>query len=433
MEPRLARRAQRLVMQHANTLPSLACGMKSLMSADSAAADTQALWRFLNNPRVKPMDLAEPVLELARHGIEHGCDSYALAMHDWSRLNFNTHTSKRDRLRMTHEADVGYELQSTVLVADRDGSPIGSPSQNLRCAHGVLSTRWQGAQPMRAHLDELSERMAWLDQQSLGRPVVHIVDREADSVGHLRAWSAQGSLWLVRVKAGGPVQWGARKARLSEVGAQLPFERVRHVHYQGAQAVQWVASTQVVLAKPARPKRRDGQGRRVAPVAGVPLAARLVVSQVRDASDKVLAQWYLLSNVQPSADAAALALWYYWRWRIESYFKLLKGAGQQVEHWEQESAGAVFNRLLIASQACALAWRLMRAQGEFAEQTRRFLVRLSGRQTKRAKPVTASALLSGLYMLHAMHETLQHYSPEHIAAFVHEARKGLGSWADGDV
>ena len=156
-------------MQHANTLPSLACGMKSLMSADSAAADTQALWRFLNNPRVKPMDLAEPVLELARHGIEHGCDSYALAMHDWSRLNFNTHTSKRDRLRMTHEADVGYELQSTVLVADRDGSPIGSPSESLCCAHGVFSTRWQGAQPVRAHLEELSERMAWLDQQSLGR------------------------------------------------------------------------------------------------------------------------------------------------------------------------------------------------------------------------------------------------------------------------
>jgi hypothetical protein len=36
--------------------------------------------------------------------------------------------------------------------------------------------------------------------------------------------------------------------------------------------------------------------------------------------------------------------------------------------------------------------------------------------------VTASALLSGLYMLFAMNETLQHYSPEQIAQFVREAR-----------
>ena len=56
------------------------------------------------------------------------------------------------------------------------------------------------------------------------------------------------------------------------------------------------------------------------------------------------------------------------------------------------------------------------------EQTRAFLIRLSGRQMKRNTPVTASALLSGLYMLFAMNETLQHYSPEQIAQFVREAR-----------
>ena len=183
-------------------------------------------------------------------------------------------------------------------------------------------------------------------------------------------------------------------------------------------------STSVVVSKKAKPKKRlDAQGRRIGgTVPGAPLTARLVVSQVREASGKVLAQWYLLSNVDDSVQAATLALWYYWRWRIESYFKLLKGAGQQIEHWEQESGEAIFKRLLIASQACALAWRLMRAQGEFAEQTRAFLIRLSGRQMKRNTPVTASALLSGLYMLFAMNETLQHYSPEQIAQFVREAR-----------
>lgn len=418
-------------MQHANSVPGLAAGMKSLPSADAAFADTQALWRFLNNPRVKPCDLAGPVLGLARLGIEQGCDGYALAVHDWSRLNFHTHASKRDRVRMTHDTDVGYELQSTVLVADRDGSPIGAPTQNLRTSQGLLSSRWEGVQEMRPHLDELSQRLSWLDQQQLGRPLVHMVDREADSVGHLRAWSAQGSLWLVRVKAAGPVKWGAGHVKLSEVGKQLAYEQVRTVHHQGQDAVQWVGSTTVVLTKAAKPKRLNAGGERVAAVPGAPLTARLVVSQVRDASDKLLAEWYLLSNVGEDVDAATLALWYYWRWRIESYFKLLKSAGQQIERWEQESGPAIFKRLLIASQACALAWRLMSARGEFAEQTRAFLIRLSGRQMKLGTPVTASALLSGLHVLFAINETLHHYSPEEIAAFVREAR-GISPLGQGD-
>ncbi|MEN9842480.1 MAG: hypothetical protein RLZZ612_309 [Pseudomonadota bacterium] len=81
----------------------------------------------------------------------------------------------------------------------------------------------------------------------------------------------------------------------------------------------------------------------------------------------------------------------------------------------------MFNRLLIASQACALVWRLMRAQGEYAQRTRTFLVRLSGRQTKRKQPVTAPALLQGLYLLFAMCDTLQHYSPSELTAFAQHA------------
>jgi hypothetical protein len=115
-----------------------------------------------------------------------------------------------------------------------------------------------------------------------------------------------------------------------------------------------------------------------------------------------------------------LALWYYWCWRIESYFKLLKG-GHQQENWQQESGEAVFKRLLIASQACAVNWRLMRAKGEFAQQIRGFLVRLSGRQMKRSQPLTASALLAGLDILLAMCETLEQYTHQELEGFAKEA------------
>jgi hypothetical protein len=333
---------------------------------------------------------------------------------------------------MTHDLDVGYELQSTVMVADRDGLPICAPVQNLRTANGLLSSRQDQIQPDTPHLDELSQRMAWLDQQALGRPLVHIIDREADSVGHLRQCNAQGSLWLLRVKEGGRVKYLGRSVKLSEVAATLTYEQTRQVQYKGAQAVQWIASTNVVLERAAKPSGRDANGKRKRAIKGAPLPARLVVSQVCDDAGKVLAQWYLLSNVPDEVDAATLALWYYWRWNIESYFKLLKGAGQQVEHWEQESGEAIFKRLLIAAQACALAWRLMRQQGEVAEQTRGFLVRPSGRQMKRKQPVTASALLAGIYMLFAISETLEHYSPEEITQFARHAR-GMRAGALGDV
>lgn len=112
-----------------------------------------------------------------------------------------------------------------------------------------------------------------------------------------------------------------------------------------------------------------------------------------------------------------IALWYYYRWQIESYFKLLKEAGHQLESWEQETGLAVFKRLLIAGSASALAWRLMRATDEFGQRTRDFLVRLSGRQTKRTRPVTAPALLDGLFKLFAMLETLQLYSIDDLQKF----------------
>lgn len=108
---------------------------------------------------------------------------------------------------MTHKTDIGYELQSSLLVSDRDGAPLVAAAQNLVTAEGVLSSRDSAVRPVQAHLDELSERMAWLEAQPFGKPLVHIVDREADSVAHLRRWRQAGYPWLIRAKQGACVHW----------------------------------------------------------------------------------------------------------------------------------------------------------------------------------------------------------------------------------
>jgi IS4 transposase len=154
----------------------------------------------VSNPRVNPRELAVPLLKAAHEAVERQDGEYVLCIHDGSRLNYGSHEAKRDRLQMSHQCDVGYELQSSLLVGAEDGAPIP----------------------------------------------------------------------------------------------------------------------------------------------GAPLALRLVVSRLYDARGQVLAEWYLLSALLDAVSDAQIALWYYFRWQIESFFKLLKQAGHPLERWEQESGSALF-------------------------------------------------------------------------------------------
>lgn len=201
--------------------------------------------------------------------------------------------------------------------------------------------------------------------------------------------------------------------QLSAIAARLgqqrgAFRRTREVGYQGEKVWQYVAEAAVVLDRPAYQDRRaDGQRRRRRTIRGKALPLRLVVTELRGQRGEVLERWYLLSNVPAQVDAASVALWYYWRWKIESFFKLLKGAGQQAEHWQQQNGRFVLKRLLIAAMACVLAWRLAHSQAPQAEQARRTVMRLSGRQVEHGKQYTLGGLLAGLWVLLAMADVLE--------------------------
>ena len=143
---------------------------------------------------------------------------------------------------------------------------------------------------------------------------------------------------------------------------------------------------------------------------GPPLALRLVVTEVRDRAGRVAASWLLLTNVPADVGAEEVALWYYWRWRVEGSFELLKSAGVQLEEWQQETVEAILRRLLVACMACVTVWRLEGRTDAAAGACKGLLVRLSGRRMKRSRPVTAPALLAGLRTLLVMEDVLDHYS-----------------------
>jgi hypothetical protein len=197
----------------------------------------------------------------------------------------------------------------------------------------------------------------------------------------------------------------------AELHGQGVFRFARPVEYHGRKASQYVAELAVRLLRPAY-QNRQGK-RRVVP--GEPLPLRLIVSEVRDEqSDAPLATWFLWTNVEPTIPAATIALWYYWRWRIETFFKLLKSAGLQLEDWKQQTADTVARRLLVASMACVVVWQLARDPTPQADQARRLLVQLSGRTMARGTQFTMPALLAGLWVLLAMLNVLDHYNPDQL-------------------
>jgi hypothetical protein len=421
LEPRLQRRYRTLVQEHLAVNQSVAAGLRPLPGASQAFASTQAAWRFYANPRLATPQLAQPLLERARAAVAVDCDAYALVLHDWSHLHYNDHSRKRDRVALSQTTDQGYELQSALVVSDRNGDPLAPVFQGLRAADGVHSSQSGQVEPPLSQLDALAPVMAFVEQLAWAKPRVHIIDAEADSVGHFRHWQQAGYTFLVRADGVNRVQHEDQTCSLEQVRQtcrqRSAFRRTRSVQYKGREANLWVAEAPVTLTRAAKLQRHGKKGPRTI-VHGPPLALRLVVAEVRDDSGTVLACWFLLTNLPDSVPDDTVALWYYWRWRIESYFKLLKSAGHQLEHWQQETAAAVARRLLVAGMACVLVWQIARSTVPEAESVRAFLVRLSGRQMGRGRSFTEPALLAGLWVYLVMVEAQEHYDLQKMAGLV---------------
>jgi hypothetical protein len=404
-----------LVQSHLHCAPKLAAGVASLPSASTAFAATQAAWRFFNNDRVTLPALIEPLRAAGRDRLASTEMPFALLIHDWSKLTFAFAASKRDLTQLTHASDVGYELTTALLVSGDDGSPLAPMEIHLKTAGRVLSTRRRAPKDV-PHLDQVLATMRAAKTWGLAKPLVHVIDREADSVDRYRQWDAAGQRFLVRGDDR-RVRWDGRSFLLSEVRAELrsrkAFRLIKAVPYHDTRAQLWVAETSVTLYRPAKKSVKGVKSER----AGRPLTLRFVVVQLRDVEGQVLAEWMLLSNVPEAwAGSERLAFCYYWRWRIESFFKLLKSHGQQLEQWQQETGPAIARRLLVAAMACVVVWYLQADHAPEAEELKGVLIRLSGRQTKRKRPHTAPALLAGLWVLLSVLTLLEHCDLDHLKA-----------------
>jgi hypothetical protein len=377
------------------------------------------LWRFCTDVRVEETALIEPMHQAVRHEVADQ-PGVLLAIHDWSTLSFGTHPSKTDRATLTHAHDVGYDLSTVLIVRASDGAPIAPVLVALTTADGVKSTRDDAPAADLCHIDQVLGDMRYVHDLDFGTTVVHVIDREADSVNHWRQWSADGHLAVVRGDDRTVLRAG-QETLLLAVAAGLrrddAFQEAGAALYRGRKARLFVAEVEVVLHRAGK----RNQGKKKIAIPGPPLPLRLVVTEVRDLQGRVLARWLLLSNVPATlADAAMIARWYYFRWRIESLHKLLKKAGWQLESWLQRNGERLLIKLLVAFGACASIWALERRHDAASEALQQLLMTLSGRQTKRRQPITTSGMLAGLWVLQSAVGPLARHGPEKLNAMLAE-------------
>jgi hypothetical protein len=420
-----------MVQEHSGHAHPVAAGPRHLPRHNADAA-VQAAWRFYKNPRTRTTILAQPLLRSAATACVTACERYALVMGDWSHLDYRSHTDKLDRIQIGQKEELGYELFSQLLVSDTDGRPLAPLVLRLQAQAGVFSSQYDGPLPPQSQLDELGPVMDYVTGLRLGKPAVFFFDAEVDSIFHFRQWNAQ-HLFVVRGDEERLVLFEGQERAVPVVVETLrqrqAFQRVREVDYKGERVEQHVAEAAVVLHRKAQLNREvDGQRKRIQ-VKGEPLPLRLVVSELRRPDGTVVARWLLWTNLPAEVAAATVALWYYWRWQIESYFKLLKGSGQQVEQWQQEMGARVLKRLLVASMACVLVWKLARSVAPQAAEARALLVKLSGRQIEYGKSFTEEALLAGLWVLLAVVDVAEHYLPGQLRQLADFILGGSGDFS----
>ena len=433
VEPRLQKRYQKLVQQHLSPTQSVAAGLRALPRTNKPFAATQAAWRFYQNERVTLPVLAEPIIAQAKELISVYATRYALVMHDFSDLKFTTHEHKTDRIRLCNKVEYGYFLQAGLLVSDLDGSPLAPLYLGVETAHGIYSSRREKPSPRHRQLDELNRAFGYVEKLELALECIHIVDRQADSLLHLRRFVRCRRKFVIRSNDVRRVRHEGESKVLAEVEETLvsQLKYVREVEHQGKKAFQYVAETTVILermSKTKRPTAENPSQRKL--IKGKPIELRFILSEVRDKQGKVLSVWRLWTNVEEQVKAAEIALWYYWRWKIESFFKLLKKGGQQIEHWQQESGEAIAKRLLVVAQACVLVWTLALSTDEKAVEMREFLISLSGRQMKRGVAYTTPALFVGMWQFLAIIDALERYTTAELEEMATEFLKLLGSKAN---
>ncbi|MGJ7491262.1 flagellar biosynthesis protein FlhF [Variovorax sp. ZT4R33] len=372
--------ADRLRAQYQNLIRAMAHDAQELATAAGALAGAQigferarGLWRQAGDEGAAQRVVLDDLLVHARSEVAAGCQSHVLAL--------------SSQVGLRSEGDDAYECHTSLLLSDRTGQPLAAPN-------GWLSTA--SAEAMRR---PGLRQVQWLRQQDFGKSLVHVLTK-LPSAETMLQWQAQGQRWLARAVASTAVTDTETGAGRALARLDHRFDEPRPVQFGGRPALQSEAECAVLLRFNA-----------AAAAAGLTRAdmptLRCVVTRIVDArSAKVLQQSYALSNIDGAVTGAQLAQWQAWASENEPCFRLMRQGVQLVGGLGELGDPNMMKRVLIAGQMTTTVWRLLRADGEWAERTRTLLNQLSGRPARASRPLTGNALYAGMGKLFLLLEAL---------------------------
>jgi len=401
-------------------------GLNILIKEVKGYSQAQEAWRFYNNENVDIKSLNNPIIEKGIESIKSECNEYILIAHDWSLINYRNHTAKKDcietrRSKTQKKISKGYELQSSLAISDITGKPITPLIHNLKTSNSVFSTYDNNIDINTTHLKELSNRIKYIKNHFNinKKKIVNIIDREADSIGFIRDLD-EDDFFIIRALDRSLVEYKGKQISQKELSKKVKLGKyIKSIKYKNRKVKIYVNSVDIVITRDTYVNKKR--------VKGKPVKCRFVVERLIDDKDNsIVATWLLLSNLKKDIDDKTIGLWYYYRWNIESYFKLLKSSGFNLEKWQQERAIAIFRRLLIASYACLLVWQIEHSNEKNIEEIKRFLVKISGRLVPRNKISTSPALLAGIWNFFSTMDIIELYDIQKLFKMKKELNEFLG-------
>lgn len=173
-----------------------------------------------------------------------------LVAQDWSWLNYQGHTTKRDRKANPNQG-LGYDLLSALAISSQTGALLAPVSLALESGEGGYTSWEQALKPaFPGHQESLWAHVQAVEALRLPARCVHLVDREADAVPQFRDFSAAGHLCLIRAKEHQYVEVDGRLVQRRPLVSRLRFTRPRAVLYHGQAAQQGVAEVAIRLTRP---------------------------------------------------------------------------------------------------------------------------------------------------------------------------------------
>lgn len=408
-------------------------GLAILLKDVKGYSQAQSAWRFYNNNNVDIKSLNKPIIEEGIKNIKQESDKYLLIAHDWSLINYRNHESKKDcievnRSKNNKSKSKGYELQSSLAISDITGEPITPLVHNLKTKDKVYSTYDNNINISTTHLNELKSRIEYIDNKlNIDKIKVHIIDREADSSTFLRELK-KNNFYIIRAIDDRKVEYNNEEMKQKELANRLRLGKyVKSIQYKNRQVKIYVNSVNVKITRDSYIIDKSVTNKtKYKRVKGKTIDTRFIVERLVDKDNKIVATWLLISNLKDNVDDKTIALWYYYRWNIESYFKLLKSSGFNLESWQQVKSEAIFKRLLIASYASLLVWQIEHSNKRNIVEIKKFLVKLSGRLIQRGKVSTSPALLAGIWNFFSAMDIIELYDIDKLLSMKRELNDFLG-------